>query len=436
MNPTTPHSGFRRNATGLVARLFATAFAMWALAAGAHATTIEVLAVVDGTPVTNLDFEERRNFLVKTTGIPDNEQTAPQIDKDVLQMLVDDIIKRDEGLKLGGGVEVAARQRATEVVERSFSQHGENPDEVMRRLGIDREFAVEKFLTDVLWASTVQTRFAEEFSNVPAEAEQELERIKANALKPRIDLDEIVLVPEPNRNMPQTMEVARQMAEAIRGGADFGRIAQQFSVSGTGPQGGAVGWVLLERIPDDIRRAVEALPAGSVADPVEIDGAVVVYRVNGVRRGGGPDPLDVRVRVGRLVLPVEAADSGSREEAAAQVAVETAGAADCDALRRIHEGYGSGRDFDFGEFELRDTATRLRELLLPLEPGEMTGPVDFSDGIVVFMVCDKSAAPSIDLPDLVEIEARIRNRHFSVLSSRYLNQLRRRAIIDFKAGSR
>ena len=434
MNPTTPHSGFRRNATGLVARLFATAFAMWALAAGAHATTIEVLAVVDGTPVTNLDFEERRNFLVKTTGIPDNEQTAPQIDKDVLQMLIDDVVKRDEGLKLGGGIEVTARLHAEDVVRQSFSQHGEDPNEVMRRLGIDREFAVDKFLTDVLWASTVQARFAEEFSNIPAEAELELERIKANALKPQINLDEIVLVPEPNRTMPQTMQVARQMAEAIRGGADFGRIAQQFSVAGTNQQGGAIGWLLLERLPDAIRGAVESLPAGSVADPVEIDGAVVVYRVNGIRSGGASDPLEARVRVGRLVLPVEAANSGSREEAAAQVAVETAGARSCEDLRRIHEGYGSGRDFDFGEFALRDTAARLREMLLPLGPGEMTGPIDFSDGIVVFMVCDKSTPPAVALPAFAEIESRIRNRHFSVLSSRYLNQLRRRAIIDHKAG--
>ena len=49
------------------------------------------------------------------------------------------------------------------------------------------------------------------------------------------------------------------------------------------------------------------------------------------------------------------------------------------------------------------------------------------------MVCDK-AVPKLNLPTQSEIETRIRNRHFSVLSSRYLAQLRRKAIIEYKDG--
>ena len=155
------------------------------------AASISVLAVVNGTPITNIDFEERRNFLIKTTGIVDNAETGEQIDKDVLQMLVDDIIKREEGMRIGRGMEEVARQRADEIIDISFSQHGENPNDVLKRLGIDRSFAEQKFFTDVLWASTVQTRFAEEFANVQNEAVKELERVKANARKPQIDLDAV-----------------------------------------------------------------------------------------------------------------------------------------------------------------------------------------------------------------------------------------------------
>ena len=420
-----------RHPAALLRSLAAAVLLLAALHSLAQAASIRVLAVVNGTPVTNLDFEERRNFLVKTTGIQDNPETAGQIDNDVLQMLVDDIIKRDEALRLGGDREAEARARAEEIVERSFSQHGEDAGAVMQRLGIDRRFAVEKYMVDVLWASAVQARFAEEFSNVGPEAERELERITANALKAQIDLDEIVLLPGPNRDMPQTLAVARQMADAIRGGADFGRIAQQFSASGTAAQGGSIGWVVLERLPDNIRAAVGELPAGSVADPVEIDGAIVVYRVNGRREGGKPDPLETRVSLGRLVLPVAADDRGSREAAAAKVTTETLAVTDCAGLEQVHNGYGSGQDFDFGEVRLGELSPRLRGLLSPLEPGGMTGPIDISGGVVVFMVCDR-AVPQLALPSIAEVENRIRNRHFSVLASRYLAQLRRQATIDRK----
>ena len=430
---TLPHPASSRGL--LVAGLLVAGLLVACLLVGAaglaRAASIEVLAVVNGTPITNLDFEERRNFLVKTTGIQDNAQTAPRIDKDVLQMLVDDVIKREEALKAGGGAEVAARRRAEELVEISFSQHGEDPAEVMRRLGIDRGFAVERFLTDLLWVSTVQARFAEEFSNVPAEAERELERIRANARKPQVDLDEIVLVPEPNRNMPETLRVAGQMVDAIRQGADFSGIARQYSASGTGRAGGKVGWVVLERLPGGIRRAIEGLAPGSVADPVEVDGAVVVYRVNGIRGEGSLDPLEARVKVGRLVLPVAESDGESRERAMARVAGETAGVATCADLKRVHDGYQSGKDFDFGDFKLGEFDQRLQQMLLPLDVNERTEPISFSEGVIVFMICGKTV-PEVELPGIGEVEARIGNRHFSVLSSRYLAQLRRKAIIDYK----
>lgn len=397
------------------------------------AASISVLAVVNGTPITNIDFEERRNFLIKTTGIVDNAETGEQIDKDVLQMLVDDIIKREEGMRIGRGMEEVARQRADEIIDISFSQHGENPNDVLKRLGIDRSFAEQKFFTDVLWASTVQTRFAEEFANVQNEAVKELERVKANARKPQIDLDEIVLVPGPNRTMQQTAEVANQMVAAIKKGADFGRIAQQFSVAGTSQESGNVGWVVLERLPDDIRAIVENLPSGTVANPVQIDGAVVIYRVNGIRLNGNADPLESIVRVGRMILPVEAEDLESRKAAANTVFGAIAEVKTCQDLNRIHEGYGSSSDFDFGEFKLAEFSPLLREILLPLGINEMSDPINYSEGIVVFMVCDK-AVPKLNLPTQSEIETRIRNRHFSVLSSRYLAQLRRKAIIEYKDG--
>ena len=78
----------------------------------AQANSISVVAVVDGTPISSIDFIERRNFLIKTTGITYDESNREQIDSDVLQMLVDDIIKTKEGMSFGSGFAASARQRA------------------------------------------------------------------------------------------------------------------------------------------------------------------------------------------------------------------------------------------------------------------------------------------------------------------------------------
>lgn len=395
------------------------------------AKSITVLAVVNGAPISSIDFEERRNFLIKTTGIEYNDNTKDQIDRDVLQMLVDDIIKINAGLAFGAGFETSARQRASELVRASFSQNGEDPEAVMKSLGIDPEVAEKKFLADVLWASTVQSKFAKQFSNTREEAEKELERVKKNVQKPHLNIDEIVLVPEPNRNFATTQRLAEQIYNALTKGADFGRIAQQYSATGSGRDGGKLGWVLAERLPDQIRTILEGAPSGAFTKPVVLDGAIVIYRVNGKRLNGQTDVMENQVHLARLLYPIDTTDKGKAEEGRMTVAKDIQSVKTCDDLYALHNSYGSSTNPDLGRFRVMDFAPVMRQVITGLGQNERTGIISFSEGLVVFMVCELNI-PQLDLPSIEEIETNIRNRHYTALSARLMSRLRKKAIITYK----
>ena len=395
----------------------------------AQAKKISVIAVVDGTPISSIDFEERRNFLVKTTGIADTPETKAQIDSDVLQMLIDDTIKIAEGLKLGAGYETSAKQRARELVDLSFSQNGEDPNEVMKRLNIDPAVAEKKFLADVLWASTIQSRFARQLSTTREEAEKERERIEKNIQKPHANIDEIVLLPEPSRNYSDTMKLANQMYDALLKGADFGRIAQQYSAAGSGRQGGKLGWVLIERLPDNLRGVIENASTGTITRPIEIDGAIVIYRVQGLRISGQTDPLEARVDLARLVKPFDMTASNDAQNAARQeITNATANAQSCDDLEALHQDYGSGSKFKLGQFKLNELSPMLQKVVAPLNSNEKSDVLNFAEGMVVFMVCQKDI-PQLILPSIDQIETSIRNKHFTALSARHISRLRKKAVI-------
>ena len=395
------------------------------------AKSITVLATVDGTPISNIDFEDRRNFLIKTTGIEYNDSNKEQIDSDVLQMLVDDIIKVNAESSFGSGFATSARQHAADLVDQSFSQNGGNPDEVLASLGISRQSAEKKFLADVLWVSTIQSRFSKQFSKAPEEAEEELERIKKNIQKPHADLDEIVLVPEPNRNYAATRELGEQIFNALRGGADFSRIAQQYSAAGSGQQGGKLGWVFLERLNPDVRRIVEDAPSGAFTRPMDIDGTVVIYRINGIRINGQSDPFQSQVDLYRLIYPVDMEDSESTQKGRKIVTNDIAAVSSCGELSSLHESYGSGTNIAMGTFTISEFAPRLRKVIVGLDTNEKSDVINFSEGFVVFMVCDR-VDPTVILPSLQELEVSIRNRHYTALSARYLSRLRKKAIISYK----
>ena len=399
--------------------------------AQAHAKKISVIAVVDGTPISTIDFDERRNFLVKTTGIADTEETREQIDNDVLQMLIDDTIKIAEGLKLGAGFETSAKQRAKELVALSFSQNGEDPNEVMARLKIDPAVAEKKFLADVLWASTIQSRFARQLSTTRDEAKKELARIEKNIQKPHANIDEIVLLPEPSRNYTNTLKLANQMYDALLKGADFGRVAQQYSAAGSGRQGGKLGWVLIERLPEALRKITENAPTGAITRPIEIDGAIVIYRINGLRISGQADPLEAQVDLVRLVKPFDMTVTGEAMNSARRdLANEVSTANSCADLQALHENYDSGAKFELGQFKLIELSPMLQKVILPLGDNEKSDVLNFAEGMVVFMVCQKDI-PQLVLPSLDQIETTIRNKHFTALSARHISRLRKQAVITY-----
>ena len=395
--------------------------------------SISVLAVVDGNPITSIDFEERRNFLVKTTGISDTPETKDQIDSDVLQMLIDDMIKINEGLRLGNNIEEIARRRARELVMQSFSQNGEDPIAVMDRLQIAPAVAEEKFLADVLWASTIQSVFAKQFSSTQEEAEKELERIKQNIKKPHADIDEIILLPEPKRSFADTKKLAEQMHTALLQGADFGRIAQQYSAAGSSRQGGKLGWVLIDRLPQRVRDVIKDAPTGTITPPIEIDGSIAIFRVKSRRVDGNVDPLEAKVTIFRLVQPMDMKPENNANIMAAreQLASDLESIYTCDDFAAFHNQLGSGMKPQFTTLTLAELPAQLQQIIAPLNANEKSDVINFVEGLVVFMVCDKTL-PSVTLPTIEDIETSIRNKYFTTLSARHLSRLRKKAIISYQ----
>jgi peptidyl-prolyl cis-trans isomerase SurA len=429
---TKEHFSFTTTFSILMMRLFLIFVMIFGVTTHtAMATSVSVIATVDGVPISNIDFEERRNFLIKTTGLNYNDSNREQIDSDVLQMLIDDIIKIREGQSFGRQLEETAREDAAGIVNNSFSRNGQNPDAVLKSLGIPRAVAEKKFYADVLWVSTIQSRFAKQFSQTRQEAEEELERIKKNYQRPQVNLDEIVLVPEPNRNYAATRNLAEQILTALRNGADFTRIAQQYSTAGSGRQGGRLGWIQLDRLPQEVKAIIEGRPAGTITRPIDLDGSVAIYRINSIRTNVQGETSQVVVDIHRLVYPADMTNENVVAEARRQIASDIAGVNSCNDLSLLHNSYNSGLDPDLGRFNISEIAPRLREIISALGTNEKSNILNFTEGLVVFMVCNR-AESEVNLPSLDELEAAIRNRHFSALSSRYLNRLRKQAIIDYK----
>ena len=413
--------------------LIATCLLVGMMTAGAFnaSANLIIVAKVNGKPITNYDVDQRVAFLRAVTNLPDTDNMEKQIRKDALQMLVDDALKMLAALATNPSVKQQISGPAADLIEQSFSSDGESGSAALRRLNLNYDSVQTKFATDLIWSGYLQDKFLDKFADIDGKIDIELERIKADASQPQVNISEIVLAPEPNRPLAATMALAKEMVAAINKGANFNAIAQQYSAAGTAQQGGRLGWVLLERLPEKLQAVIAPLDVGGVSDPIQLDGAVYVFKKTGDRKNGANDISQSRIWLVRAILPVKVdATKSDRLEAAAQLERDVTDVQDCDTMVGLHKKYGSGAAPRLEDLRLGELAPQMQNLVKELKVGEPSEALSFSEGVASFMVC-KRLKPELNLPTRDEIYRVQFNRLYGSLSERYRLRLRRKASIEF-----
>ena len=391
---------------------------------------IKIVAKVNGKPITSYDVDQRVAFLKVVTNLPETENIEKQIRKDALQMLVDDALKMQAALAANPSIIQQASGPAVDLIKQSFASDTESGSAALKRLNLNYDAVKTKFATDLIWSGYLQDKFADKFAEIDGKIDAELERIKADASQPQVNLSEIVLAPEPNRPLAATVALATEMVNAIRKGADFNAIAQQYSAAGTAQQGGRLGWVLLERLPENLQSMIALLDSGGVSDPIQLDGAVYIFKKTGDRKDGANDISQSRVWIVRAILPIKAkATKSDRLEAAARLERDVVDIQDCDSMVLLHEKYGSGAAPRLENLRLGELAPQMQNLIKELNVGEPSEALSFNEGVASFMVC-KRLKPELNLPTREDIYRVQFNRLFGSLGERYLLRLRRKASIE------
>ena len=398
----------------------------------ASAQTIKVIAVVDGEAITNYDLDNRLTYLLATTGIRVTDDNEQQLRDDVLQMLIDDKIKLKEGKRLSPAAVSASRTRAIELVNQAYGTETKTANQRLKELSIERQTVEDKYLADVVWASLVREKFQGQFDNVGKLAEQALERIKRDLSQPQIRISEIVLAPTPDRPTAQNLDIAQQMVQAIRDGADFAAIARQYSAAGSASNGGRLNWMVQSSLPEVFQTQLSLAESGATLDPLNVDGIVYILRKDGVRAKGLIDPSQTKVTIARALSPLSAeVDEAERLITAGNMQKATSSLSSCDDLQQLNTELASGQPSYLRNLELGSITPALRQIIEKLEIGQPSEPLLFSEGIVVFMVCER-VAPELNLPSIEELENDELNKLFSILSNRYLIRLRRSTTVDIR----
>ena len=145
------------------------------------------------------------------------------------------------------------------------------------------------------------------------------------------------------------------------------------------------------------------------------------------------DPLDTQVSLRQLYLEPERvndADAAAKFEAGI-AAVEASDDATCAQVAQYAENAGASPDVEIGVLRLRDLSPELRNSIDGVDNGKPGTLVKLTDGWRMLFVCQRQDAV-VQEPDFDQIYGQIEQQRLSMMGRRYLRDLRRDAIIDYR----
>jgi peptidyl-prolyl cis-trans isomerase SurA len=258
-----------------------------------------------------------------------------------------------------------------------------------------------------------------------------LDKMNASKGTEEYRVGEIYLSAAPG-NEAQILDNANKILTQLRSGASFAGYARQYSEASTAAVGGDLGWVRPEQLPGQLANVLRDMPAGAISNPIPVPGGFSIIAVQDTRKILTPDPRDAVLSLKQVSI---AFPKGMSKAAAEPVVARFAEAArnvgGCGGADRIASEF-KGEVVTSDGVKMRDLPPALQRLMVPMQVGQATQPFgSLEEGVRVLVICGRDevnqSAPSYD-----DVYNQLNEERVNLRSRRYLRDLRRDAVIEFR----
>jgi peptidyl-prolyl cis-trans isomerase SurA len=403
-----------------------------ALATACQAQETRIAAVVNNDIVTADDVEARLMLLMRSSGIPDTPQNRQQLQRRVLQQLIDEKLEIQEGKRFKVTADKEEVAKALNSIETRNNMPKGGLDQYLKAAGIPRSTLADQVTASIIWNKVVEGRYASDVSVSDTEVADEIARLKADIGKPQSHVAEIFLAIDNPTQEPDVKQLADRLITQIRQGAAFPAVAQQFSQTPSAATGGDIGWVTPSQFGPPLDDAIAKMNPGEISYPIRTTaGYYILYLIE--RRTPGQTSIDdTQFSLVEVVFPVAAnAPPSEQQRVMAQAQHVSDTAKSCDDMATIAREQAPQFSTQSPNVRAGDLPPEVKGLVLGLKASEATKPLPTRGGIGVIMVC-KRTDPTAALPTQDQVYEELMHSRMDQMSRRYLRDLRRSAYVDLR----
>jgi peptidyl-prolyl cis-trans isomerase SurA len=394
-------------------------------------SVVKATAIVNGEVITQTDVDQRLALLaIANDGqIPANE--VDRLRQQVLRNLIDETLQIQAAKAEEIEITDSDIDKTVARVSGNVKQTPEQMADYLKARGSSIRSIRRQITGELAWRR-LQSKKIESVINVGDEEVQAvIDKLNASKGTEEFRVGEIYISAN-SANEQQAQANAQKVFAALQQGGSFVGYARQFSEASTAAVGGDLGWVRPEQLPDPLAVAIRQMRPGQISQPIKVQGGYSIVAVQDTRKILSADPRNAVLTLKQVSIKFPAGTGRAAAEPTvgrfAAAAQNIGGCGGADKLAADHNGEVVESD----QVKMRDLPPALQEMMIAMQVGQATQPFgSIEEGVRVLVLCGRDevdpTAPSFD-----QVYAQLNEERVNLRSRRYLRDLRRDAVIDYR----
>jgi peptidyl-prolyl cis-trans isomerase SurA len=391
-----------------------------------------VAAVVNDEIISTYDLRQRMRLLILTSGVQPTPDNLAQLEQQALRSLVDEHLQIQELRKVGKRQKmdlIAENKDVDEEISDLAKQNNLTFAQMKNSFqasGVDMQTLRDQIRTQISWQRLISGLYGSRVRVGDDQITGQLQRISAQASQTQYLVGEIFLDANRVGGMPEAVAGANQLIAQLQQGAPFPAVARQFSAAPTAANGGDAGWITAAQAEPEVAKALESLRPGQLSAPIQVGNGVYIVYLRDKQAASGQTMVNLKQLAVRLDKDATPEQVASATAALNALRPQIKGCANLEAVAGKTPGVVAA---DLGEAEINDLRGPFKEAALKLQPNQVSEPIRTDVGVHLVAVCSKRAGGA-KMPTRADVQNKLYADQLSVMSRRYLRDLRTSATIE------
>ncbi|WP_456114931.1 peptidylprolyl isomerase [Sphingomonas edaphi] len=394
-------------------------------------SVVKATAIVNGEVITQTDVDQRLALLTIANGTDIPAEEVDRLRQQVLRNLIDETLQ----IQAAKAEEIEITDAEIDkTVERVAGNVKQTPDQMavyLKSRGSSIRSIRRQVLGEMAWRRLQSKKIESGISVGDDEVNAVINKLNASKGTEEFRVGEIFLSAT-TANEQQAAANAQKIMAALEQGGSFVAYARQFSEASTAAVGGDLGWVRPEQLPEQLAIAVRQMRPGMVSSPIKVPGGYSIIAVQDVRKILTADPRSAVLTLKQVSIRFpQGATRAQAEPVVGRFAAASQNIGGCGGAEKLASEF-NGEVVESDQVKMRDLPTALQDMMMEMQVGQATRPFgSIEEGVRILVLCGRDevdpTAPSFD-----QVYAQLNEERINLRSRRYLRDLRRDAVIDFR----